>query len=85
MFKQLQNDIVKHTSFKLRLWNEVATVLLFAIVFLIVLKSNTGLVWGMLGLIVFSGTLILAIRIYKKSREKSETNKKEEEKKLEKN
>lgn len=72
MFNQLQNDIVKHSSFKLRLWNEVATVLLFAIVFLIVLKSNTGLVWGMLGLIVFSGTLILAIRIYKKSREKSE-------------
>lgn len=72
MFKQLQNDIVKHSSFKLRLWNEVATVLLFAIVFLIVLKSNTGLVWGMLGLIVFSGTLVLAIRIYKKSREKRE-------------
>ncbi len=72
MFKQLQNDVVKHSSFKLRLWNEVATVLLFAIVFLIVLKSNTGLVWGMLGLIVFSGTLILAIRIYKKSRENSE-------------
>ena len=71
MFKQLQNDVVKHSSFKLRLWNEVATVLLFAIVFLIVLKSNTGLVWGMLGLIIFSGTLILAIRIYKKSREKN--------------
>jgi len=72
MFKQLQNNVVKHSSFKLRLWNEVATVLLFAIVFLIVLKSNTGLIFGMLGLIVFSGTLVLAIRIYKKSREKSE-------------
>lgn len=72
MFKQLQNNIVKNSSFKLRLWNEVATVLLFAIVFLIVLKSNTGFVWGMLGLIIFSGTLVLAIRIYKKSREKNE-------------
>jgi putative membrane protein len=72
MFKQLQNNIVKHGSFKLRLWNEVATVLLFAIVFLIVLKSNTGFVWGMLGLIIFSATLMIAIRIYKKSREKSE-------------
>lgn len=77
MFKQLQNDIVKNSSFKLRLWNEVATVLLFAIVFLIVLKSNTGFIWGMLGLIIFSGTLVLAIRIYKKSREKSENVEKE--------
>lgn len=73
MFAQLQKDIVKYSSFKLRIWNEVATVLLFAIIFLIVLKSNTGLVWGMLGLIIFSGTLILAIRIYKKSREKNDS------------
>lgn len=72
MFKQLQNNVVKHSSFKLRLWNEVATVLLFAIVFLIVLKSNTGLVWGMLGLIVFATTLVLATKLYKKSREKKE-------------
>lgn len=78
MFKQLQNDIVKHGSFKLRLWNEVATVLLFAIVFLIVLKSNTGLVWGMLGLIIFSVTLVLAVRLYKKSREKKEGTEQEE-------
>jgi putative membrane protein len=72
MFKQLQKDIVKYTSFKLRLWNEVATVFLAAIVFLIILKSNTGFIWGMLGLIVFSATLVLAIKIYKKGREKKE-------------
>jgi putative membrane protein len=72
MFKQLQRDEVKHSSLKLRIWNEVATVLLFAIVFLIVLKSNTGWVWGMLGLVIFSATLMLAIKIYKKSREKKE-------------
>ncbi len=71
MFKQLQNDVIKHSSFKLRLWNEVATVLLFAIVFLIVLKSNTGFIWGMLGLVIFSATLVLATKIYKKSREKN--------------
>lgn len=70
-FKQLQNDVVKSTSFKLRIWNELATVFLVAIVFLIVLKSNTGFIWGMLGLVVFSVTLMLAIRLYKKSREKN--------------
>jgi putative membrane protein len=68
MYSQLQKDIVKHTSFKLRMWNELATVFLVAIVFLIVLKSNTSMVWGMLGLIIFSATLMLAIRIYKKNR-----------------
>jgi putative membrane protein len=70
IFKQLQRDEVKYSSLKLRIWNEVATVLLFAIVFLIVLKTNTGWVWGMLGLVIFSATLMLAIKIYKKSREK---------------
>jgi putative membrane protein len=69
MFKQLQNDVIKHSSFKLRLWNELATVFLVAIVFLIVLKSNTGFIWGMLGLVVFAVTLMLAIKIYKKYRE----------------
>ncbi len=72
MFKQLQRNVIKYSSFKLRLWNEVATILLFAIVFLIVLKSNTGLIWGMVGLVILFVTLLLAIRIYKKSRERNE-------------
>jgi protoporphyrinogen IX oxidase len=70
IYRQLKDDIIKYTSFKLRLWNEVATVFLVAIVFLIILRSNTGFIWGMLGLIIFSATLILAIQIYKKNREK---------------
>lgn len=74
IFKQLQNDIVKSTSLKLRLWNELATVFLVAIVFLIELQSNTNWIWGMVGLIIFAVTLMLAIKIYKKSREKKENN-----------
>ena len=72
LFKHLKNDIVKSSSFKLRLWNELATIFLVAIVFLIVLKSNTGFIWGMLGLAIFAVTLMLAVKIYKKSREKSQ-------------
>ena len=70
MFRQLQNNVVKHSSLKLRIWNEVATVFLVAIVFLIVLKSNTGFVYGILGLVIFSGTMLMAIQLYKRSREK---------------
>ncbi len=77
-FKQLQSDNVKSTSFKLRIWNELATLFLVAIVFLIVLKNNTDFVWGMLALIIFAATLMLAIRIYKKSREKKENGEKKE-------
>ena len=80
MYKQLQKNYVKYSSFKLRLWNEVATVFLVAIVFLIVLKDSSGFVWGMLGLVIFSVTLVLAIKIYKKSRDKNEIAKKSEEK-----
>lgn len=69
IYRQLQNNIVKRSSFMLRMWNEVATILLVAIVFLIVLKSNTGWIWGMLGIVVFSITLFLAIKIYRKRRE----------------
>jgi protoporphyrinogen IX oxidase len=70
MFKKLQRDEIKYTSFKLRLWNEVATIFLVSIVFLIVLKSNTGFVYGILGLLIFSGTLLIAIKLYKNSRAK---------------
>jgi putative membrane protein len=68
IFRQLQRDEINLTSFKLRIWNEVATVFLVAIVFLIVLKSNTGFVKGMLGLIVFTALLLLGIKFYKKKR-----------------
>lgn len=79
IYRRLQADIVKGSSSKLRIWNELATLFLVAIVFLIVLKSNTGFIWGMLGLIIFAITLYFAIRIYQKSREKQSENESESE------
>lgn len=66
MFSQFQKGIVKYSPFKLRLWNEVATVFLVAIIFLIVLKQNTSWVWGMLGLVLFIAALYAGIFIYRK-------------------
>ena len=54
-------------------WPSMIITLIVAIVFLIVLKSNTGLIWGMLGFVVFAVTLLLAIKIYKRGREKAES------------
>ena len=73
MFSQFQKGIVKYSSFKLRLWNEVATVFLVAIVFLIVLKQNTSWVWGMLGLVIFTAALYAGIFIYRKNRGRKST------------
>lgn len=70
MYVQLVKDKLSYSSFKLRLWNEVATVLLFAIVFLVVLKSSISWVWGVAGIVLFGVLLMLAIKVYKGIREK---------------
>ncbi len=72
IFSQLQKNEIKYSSFKLRIWNEVATVLLFAIVFLVVLKNEIGWFWGVVGLLLFSILLMLGIKWYKKNREHKE-------------
>ena len=70
LFKQLQAGIANWTSTKLRVFNEVATLLLFAIVFIIVLKNEINWIWGTVGLVSFAIVLMLAIKVYKRLREK---------------
>jgi putative membrane protein len=69
IFKDLQKGESKWTSTQLRVWNEASTVLLFAIVFLIVLKSLVSMVWGIVGLLGLSLLMMLGIKWYKKIRE----------------
>ena len=71
VFIQQQKGVVKYTSFKLRIWNEVATILLFAIVFLVVLKSTISWVWGVVGIILFGVLMMLGIKLYKNIRKKT--------------
>ncbi len=72
IYNQLQNDEIKSSSFILRLFNEIATLLLFAIVFIIVLKNSFGFLWGLGGLLVFGLLLFVAAKLYKSSRTKNE-------------
>jgi putative membrane protein len=62
--------IFKYSSQQLRMYNEVATVFLFAIIFLAVVKESISFVWGLIGIIIFIVILMLAINIYKKLRNK---------------
>ncbi len=71
IFQQLQRDDCRYSGMKMRLWNEVATVFLVAIIFIVILKDSTDWIYGLAGLLVFSIILLLAIRIYKKIREKN--------------
>lgn len=68
IYKQQMNDNFKYSSQQLRIWNEVATVFLIAIVMLVVVKESISLVWGLVGLLVFIAILMIAINIYKKTR-----------------
>jgi putative membrane protein len=68
--KQMANGIYKWSSIQLRLWNELATLILFAIVFLVVLKSTINWIFGVVGIIAFSVVLMSAVKIYKYFREK---------------
>ncbi|HEY4799006.1 MAG TPA: CopD family protein [Bacteroidia bacterium] len=69
MFLQLQKDKIKYSSFKFRMWNEVATLFLVATIFIVVMKDTMSWIWGLMGLVLFSLTIMLAIRMYKKFRE----------------
>ena len=71
IFRQLQRDEVKYTSGFMRLWNEGATIILFAVVFLVILKNAVSWIFGVVGIIGFSILLMLGYKFYKRIREKN--------------
>lgn len=70
-YKQLQNDEVTKTSSFMRIWNEGATFILFAVVFIAILKDTINWVWGIVGLIVLGILIVLGFKWYKNVRAKN--------------
>jgi putative membrane protein len=70
IFDQQRSGIVRYSGIQLRIWNEVATLFLVAIVFLVVMKNTLDMLTGLLGLILLMIVLFAAIQIYKKMRKK---------------
>lgn len=68
LFKHFQNDEYVLTSMQLRIFNEVATLFLFAIVFLVILRDLLQVGYGLLGLLILSFLLMSGIMIYRKIR-----------------
>jgi putative membrane protein len=71
MYNQIKKGSLKYSSFALRIWNEVATIILFACVFLVVLKSTLGWIFGVVGIVGVSVLLMLGIKLYKNIRAKN--------------
>ena len=71
IFKELQNDEVKYTTNYMRLWNEGATIILFAVVFLVILKNAVNWIYGVIGIMLFSILIMLGFKFYKRIREKN--------------
>lgn len=57
-------------SSQLRLWNELATLILVAVVFLVELQSTLSWIAGVVGFFATGISLMIGIRIYKKFRKK---------------
>lgn len=70
IFLQLQQNITKNSSQFFRMWNEVATLILFSVIFLVTLKNSFNWIFGVVGLFALAILLILGIKLYKRIREK---------------
>jgi len=71
IFTQLQRDEVNYSSNYMRIWNEGATIILFAVIFLVVLKSAINWIFGVVGIIILGILLMLGIRLYKRLRDRN--------------
>jgi protoporphyrinogen IX oxidase len=65
-------DSFKWTSTQLRLWNELATLFLVIIVFVVVLKDSLNWWKGTLGFFAVGIILMLAVKMYKRIRSKND-------------
>ncbi len=71
IYKQLKAGGTRWSSKAHRLWNEVATLLLVAIVFVAVFKQGLDALWGVLGFFGFAVVLMIGIKVYGKIRKGS--------------
>jgi protoporphyrinogen IX oxidase len=80
IYRRLVKNKITWTSTQLRMWNELATIFLVVIIFVVIMGDGhhnyggeqASPVWAIIGFILFAFLLWGAIMIYKKAREKKE-------------
>jgi putative membrane protein len=70
LYMQQSKKIFRYSSLQLRVWNELATIFLVAIIMLAVVRSGLGIILGISGLLALSVLLLSGIKIYKYYRSK---------------
>ena len=73
IFRKQQRDKYPMTSGQLRFYNELATVLLFAIVFTVVFKNTMSWIFGAGGIIALGVVLSIAIMLYRRARKRKDS------------
>lgn len=68
MFRQLQRDEINYSANFMRYWNEGATLILFSVTFLAILKNTINWIYGLVGILLLGLILMLGIRLYKRYR-----------------
>ncbi len=69
--KELRKEIIKYSSFFMRIWNEVATLILFSIVFLVTLKNSINWIYSIISLFCFTLVILCLIKLYRIIRKKN--------------
>lgn len=70
IYSQQMKGIFSYSSYQLRIWNEVATLFLVAVVMIVTVKTAMSWVYGLAGLVLLVVVLMSAIKIYKAIRNK---------------
>ncbi len=70
VFRTIATQPLAYTSTRMRILNEVPTIILIAVVFLVVMKSEFSWVWGTLSIFGIALAITYAIKLYKDRRER---------------
>jgi putative membrane protein len=70
LYMQQSKKIFRYSSLQLRIWNELATIFLVAIIMLAVVRTGLGIILGISGLLALSVLLLSGIKFYKYYRSK---------------
>lgn len=68
LLRNCENNALLWSSGQLRIWNEVATLFLVSIIFIVVLKGQLSWISGTIGFFGVGILLMLGIKLYKKLR-----------------
>lgn len=68
IIREMDKDVVKWSSNGMRIYNEGATLILFSVVFLVILKNSLSWITGVVGLVIFAFILMLLFKLYKRYR-----------------